>query len=100
MDIAVIVEPDPKNGFQARTGEPLCLSAKGTRRTAALKKLEKLVRQKLRNGTQIVTLRVGGEAETNPWIKFAGMFTGDPMFGPCQKAIEEYRREVDEDPSR
>jgi len=34
----------------------------------------------------------------NPWVEGAGMFRNDPLFDDWQRAIAEYRREVDADP--
>jgi len=31
----------------------------------------------------------------NPWLSGAGMFRDDPLFDEWQRAIAEYRREVD-----
>jgi len=31
----------------------------------------------------------------NPWLSGAGMFRDDPLFDDWQRAIAEYRREVD-----
>ena len=34
----------------------------------------------------------------NPWLEGAGMFRDDPLFDDWQRAIAEYRREVDANP--
>jgi len=39
---------------------------------------------------------VEAKAETNPWIKYAGMFADDPDFEEVLKDIEAHRKELDE----
>jgi hypothetical protein len=54
------------------------------------------IQTRLKNGTEIVGLEVG--PEPNPLAEFAVKFKDDPMFNDGQKAIAEYRRQVDNDP--
>ena|SRR5438093_263744 len=92
----VLIEPIAGNGYRARGGEPLPLCAEGATREKALAKLKEQLQARLSNGAELVPLEV--PASPNPWVEFAGMFKDDPLFDDWQKAIEEYRREVDADP--
>jgi hypothetical protein len=38
---------------------------------------------------------VDSRQRANPWLSGAGMFRDDPLFDEWQRAIAEYRREVD-----
>lgn len=38
-------------------------------------------------------------AQTSPWVRMAGIFKDDPYFDEWQQAIEDYRRQIDEDPN-
>jgi predicted RNase H-like HicB family nuclease len=38
-------------------------------------------------------------AQPNPWLRMAGIFKDDPYFDEWQQAIEDYRRQIDEDPN-
>ena len=98
MQIPVLVEPVAGNGFRAQTGEPLALSAEGATADEALNRLHELVNQRLAQGARLMSLNV--PAADNPWIQCAGMFKDDPYFEDWQRAIAEYRRQVDEDPDR
>jgi len=97
MHIPVLIEPVAGNGFRARGMEPFALSGEGPTREEALAKLRDQLDARLKNGAEIVGLEV--PAPPNPWVEFAGMFKDDPLFDDWQKAIEEYRREVDADPN-
>jgi predicted RNase H-like HicB family nuclease len=96
MKIPVLVEPVKGNGYRARGTEPFAVSAKGATREEALANLRAKIQGRLKKGTEVVGLEIGGAP--HPWMEFAGMFKDDPLFDDWQKAIEEYRREVDERP--
>ncbi len=96
MEIPILVEPIANNGYQARTGEPLALTAEGTTREEAVQKLRELLATRLQNGAELRALRV---ADANPWVEFAGMFKDDPYFDEWQEAIAETRRKDEEDPN-
>lgn len=98
MQIPVAVEPVSGNGYRARGGEPLALTAHGATREEALQNLRKLIQDRLAAGVELVSVDVPGTA--HPWLEFAGMFKDDPLFDDWCKAMAEYRREVDEDPDR
>src|SRR5436190_18765250 len=96
MQIPILVERVKGNSYRARTKEPFLVSAKGATREEALAKLHAKIQTRLKNGTEIVGLEVG--TQPHPLAEFAGMFKDDPLFDDWQKAIAEYRRQVDEDP--
>jgi hypothetical protein len=95
MQIPVILEVVKGNGYRARGSEPFAVSAKGATREEALAKLRAKIQGRLKKGTEIVELELG--PQRHPMLKFAGMFRDDPSFEDWQKAIAEYRREVEED---
>jgi hypothetical protein len=96
MEIPVLVEPVAKNGFRARAMEPFSVAAEGATRDEALQKLRQLIVARLVDGTEIVPLQV--PAPEHPLARFAGMFKDDPYFDDWQRAIAEYRRQIEEDP--
>jgi hypothetical protein len=96
MQIPVLVERVKGNGYRARGNEPFALSARGATREEALTKLRAKIQTRLKNGTEIVGLEMS--EQPHPLAEFAGMFKDDPLFEDWQKAIAEYRREVDNDP--
>ncbi len=95
MQIPVLVEPVANNGYRARVGEPLGLSADGATREEALARLSEQVADRLRSGTQLVTLQIPAAPEANPWVDFAGMFKDDPWIDDWKKSVAEYRRKKD-----
>lgn len=97
MQIPVLIEPIAHNGYRARGIEPFAISAKGATREEALAKLRAKIEKRLKKGAEIVGLEVSG-ASTHPWMEFAGMFKGDPWIEDWKRSIEEYRKQVDEDP--
>ncbi|TMQ33359.1 MAG: type II toxin-antitoxin system HicB family antitoxin [Planctomycetota bacterium] len=96
MEIPVLIEPVAGNGYRARGGEPLALSADGATPAEALAKLRQLLHERLQSGSRLVSLEV--PSEDNPWRKMAGIFKDDPLFDAWQQAIADYRRQVDDDP--
>ncbi len=96
MHIPVLIEPVEGNGFRARGGEPLALSAEGATEEEALRRLREQIDDRLASGTRLVSLQV--PARGNPWTEFAGMFKDDPHFDEWQEAIAENRRKADADP--
>jgi hypothetical protein len=96
MEIPVLIEPIPGNGFRARGGEPLALSAEGTTRDEALENLRALVQSRLVAGAEIVPLEV--PANQNPWVVMAGMFKDNPLFAEVVDIMAEQRRQADQDP--
>lgn len=99
MQIPVLIEPVAGNGYRARGGEPLSLSAEGATREEALAKLRNQVQDRLRNGSELVALDVAAPTAANPWVQFAGMFKDDPDFRDVLDIIAENRRKMDEDPT-
>ena len=95
LQIPVIVEPVAGNGFRATGGAPFDCTAEGCTREEALQKLRESMDRRLSDGAELVPLQVG-ESE-HPWKLFAGMFKDDPLFDEWQRAIVEYRRQVDVD---
>ena len=98
MQIPILIEPIAANGYRARGGEPLALTAEGATREEALAKLRAKIEKRLKNGAKLVGLDVGGPSP-HPWMEFAGMFKDDPWIEDWKRAIEEYRKQVDEDPN-
>jgi predicted RNase H-like HicB family nuclease len=96
MQIPVLIEPLAKNGYRACGMEPFAVSAKGATREEALAKLRAKIEGRLKKGAQLVGLEIG--ASSDPWIEFAGMFKDDPWIEDWKRSIEEYRKQVDENP--
>lgn len=91
MRIPVLVEPVPGKGYRARAGEPFALEAEGSTRDEALSKLRELMTRRIESGAEIVSVEV--PADENPWVSFAGMFRGDPLFDEWQAVIAERRED-------
>ncbi len=98
MQIPVLIEPISRNGYRARGIEPFAVSAKGATREEALAKLRAKIEGRLKKGAELVGLEVGGTS-SHPWMEFAGMFKGDPWIEDWKQSIEDYRKQVDEDPN-
>lgn len=100
MQIPVLVEPIANNGYCAKSGEPLSLSAKGATREEAVAKLRALMEQQLRQNKQLVAVEVPADIgpAPHPWMQFAGMFKDDPDFKDVLEIMAENRRKMDEDP--
>jgi predicted RNase H-like HicB family nuclease len=99
MKISVLIEPMNGKGFRASGIEPFCITAEGETREEALEKLKTEAESRLKAGAEIVTVDIG-PSELHPLLKFSGIFKDDPLFDEWQQAIEEYRRQLDEDEGR
>ena len=95
MKIPVLVEPLKGNGYRARGTEPFALTARGSTREEALAKLRAKIQNPLKNGTELVALEIGSQAD--PWMEFAGMFKDDPWINDWKQSIQEYRQKVEDD---
>jgi|SRR5581483_7286234 len=98
MHIPILVEPVANNGYRATSGPPLALSVEGATRAEAIDKLQLLLRDRLRNGVEVVAAEVAAQAIENPWVKYAGMFKDDPMFDEVLEIMKQNRRKDDENP--
>ena len=96
MQIPVLVERVTGDGYRARSTEPFAVSAKGSTREEALEKLRAKIQTRLKNGTEVVGLEIG--PPSHPWLEFAGMFKGDPWIEDWKRSVEEYRRQVEDEP--
>jgi predicted RNase H-like HicB family nuclease len=97
MQIPVLIEPVAGNGYRARGSEPFALTAEGSTREDALRKLRELIEIKLKAGAEIVPLEIPNG--NNPWLRMAGTLDlDDPLVKPWQAIMEENRRKADEDP--
>ncbi|HVS37106.1 MAG TPA: hypothetical protein VMS17_16210 [Gemmataceae bacterium] len=95
MQIPVLIEQIP-NGFRARTGEPLPLTAEGATREEALDKLRNQASRRIAAGAEITSIEVG--PFKHPWDEFVGKWDpNDPVIAEWEKEVEEYRRRMDED---
>jgi hypothetical protein len=97
MEIPVLIEPVAGNGFRAKSGGPLELTAEGATRDEALNRLRELLLQPP-TGKELLVVEIPSEPTPNPWVEFAGMFKDDPYFDEWQAAIAENRRKADEEP--
>ncbi len=98
MDIPVLIEPVAGNGYRAKCGEPLPLTAEGATREEALANLRRLVAERMAAGAEVAALSVPGKNAANPWAEFAGMFKDDPYFEEVIDIMAENRRKMDADP--
>src|SRR5947209_2692263 len=95
MQIPILIEPIAGNGYRARGGEPLALTAEGASQEEALAKLKEALQARLSGGAVVVPLEF--PPTTHPLAEFVGMFKGDPLLKEWKKSMKAYRRKVDKD---
>lgn len=95
MQIPVLIEPKAGNGYRARGGEPLALTADGATQQEALAKLREKLEARLCQGAVVVPLEVS--PPPHPLAEFIGMFKDDPWIKDWKKSMADYRRKVDRD---
>jgi predicted RNase H-like HicB family nuclease len=98
MQIPVLVEPVANNGFRARAGEPLPVSADGATPEEALRNLRAALDRQLKDGKELRSLDMTAE---NPWLAMAGMHDpSDPLIQEWKQEVAAYRQEIEDDPDR
>ena len=95
MQLLVLIEPVSGNGFLARVGEPLTLSADGTTRQEALDNLRRAVESHWATGVEIACIDVPDR--DHPLARFAGTLKDEPLYDDWQSSIDERRRQQDDD---
>jgi hypothetical protein len=98
VHIPVLIERIAGNGHGAKGGEPLALSAEGTTRDEALAGLRSLIAERLAVGAELISLDLDTRGTLR--VPISGWSEVDELLDEWQKAIEEYRRKVGDDPDR
>jgi hypothetical protein len=98
MQLTILVEPIEGGRFRARSGEPLPLSAEAGSREEAIRHLEQLLADRLRNGTELRAIHIPNGGPTPPALPFPAdnLYETDWVFREMQAAIAENRRLEDE----
>jgi predicted RNase H-like HicB family nuclease len=94
MTYYVLVENGKQGRYTATVlGWPDC-TAHGVTRQEALTRVRQVLAARLTQA-EIIPLEIEQSPPKHPWLKFAGMFRDDPLFGEVLAEIENYRRELD-----
>lgn len=98
MDVSFIIEPVTGNGYRVTGagGLSVGLTAEGATAAEAIDRLAELIQSRLQAGARLADLSVGAAAA--PWKEDAGYLRESPLYQLWREAIEEYRRQLDEDP--
>jgi hypothetical protein len=99
MEIAVLLEPLDNNGFRATSLTPGGLAAEGPTRGEALDRLHDLVSGQLARA-ELVKVHVPLASEPHCWRALAGSWKDHPDAEEVERNMQEYRRQVDDDPER
>jgi hypothetical protein len=95
MEIPVIIESVPGNGYRVSGAELFAIVAEGATAEEALAQFKKRVTDKLQNGARIASVEIQGNA--NPWLESAGIFDPqDPIVQEWLQIIQEERERDDE----
>jgi hypothetical protein len=78
MQIPVLIESVPGNGYRARSGEPFIVVTEGATPEDALAALRSRLAEKLREGTYVASVEIASNG--HDWRPFAGMYQeSDPV---------------------
>src|SRR5437660_3523636 len=98
MQIPVLVEPVANNGFRAKAGEPLPVSADGGTPEEAVRNLRAAMDRQLKDGKQLRSVDIASE---NPWLAMAGMHDpNDQLVQEWKQEMAVYRQEIEDDANR
>jgi hypothetical protein len=98
VEVPVIVEPVAGNAYRVTGagGLSVGLTAEGATVAQAIGRLAEQVRTRVRAGAKLTEVDLA--AGSAPWTQDAAYLHDEPLFEPWREAMEEYRRELDEDP--
>jgi len=91
VNATVLVERIGKGKYRASTAQPIAMSTEGNSRADAVRRLQRLARQRLANG-ELIQIDLAASKADNPWRKFAGIWKSHPDFEAFLVDIEAYRR--------
>ena len=94
MKIPILIEPISEQRYRATGSEPFVGSVEAETADAALAKMKQLIFDRLSQGARIAAVDLPDTA--NPWLEGAGMFCDDSLFDDWQRAIADYRHEVNQ----
>lgn len=92
----VLIEAQQEGGYQATLLSMPGFQASGATREEALQNLRQVLKARLEKA-DIVSLEIDNPQYEHPWIKFAGMYKDNPLFGEVLENIEAERRKMDEE---
>jgi hypothetical protein len=99
MEIPILIERVEGNGYRARSGEPLVLSAEGATQEEVLRKLQEQIESRMAGGAQLVSVNVSSTQE-HPSARFRGNWSkDDPVIQRWKQYVEDYRQKIEEDPN-
>ena len=99
MDIPILLEPLPADGYRATSLLPTRLSVEAASREEALRQVTRLVHEQLAH-SEVVHLNVPLAGESHPWRSLAGTWKDHPDIDEFDQHLSDYRRQVDADPNR
>jgi hypothetical protein len=98
VEVPVIIEPVTGNGYRVTGagGLSVGLTAEGATVAEAVDRLTDQVRLRVSAGARLEELNIA--ASLAPWKQDAGYLREDPLYEPWREAMEEHRRQLEEDP--
>lgn len=98
MRIQVLINPIANDRYQAIGASPFPYTVEGDTPYEAVKKLRQLIQDRLKAGAVICWIDV--PAHESPHAQWVGSLNlDDPLVKEWKQAVEDYRRQVDEDPN-
>jgi hypothetical protein len=99
MEISVLLEALPADGYRATSLTPTRLTAEAPSREKALEEISRLVQEQLSHA-EVVQLQITVPGECHPWHALAGTWSDHPDRAEFEQHLRDYRRQVDTDPER
>jgi hypothetical protein len=99
MEIPVLLEALPANGYRATSLTLTRLSAEAPSREEALEQVGRLLREQFADA-EVVHVNVTLSGESHPWHPLAGTWKEHPDAADLKQHLRAYRRQVDADPDR
>jgi hypothetical protein len=97
MKILILIERLSRDQYRARSGEPLSMTAEGTSSQDAVWKLQQLIREKLRSGSELTEFTIP-VTEARSWPPAPIYDKDDPMIQEWIEIMKENRQKAEEEP--
>lgn len=98
MQIQVLIDPIANNRHRACGGPPFPFIAEEDTPHDTIQNLRQFIKDRLKAGAAVC--RIDVPAHESPMVQWAGSLKpNDPLVKEWKKAVEEYRRQADEDAS-
>jgi hypothetical protein len=99
MEVPILLEHLPADGYRATSLAPARLSVDASSREEAIAQIGRLVQEHFSHA-ELIHVNVPLPGESHPWHPLAGTWIDQNEAAELERHMREYRRQIDADPDR